>query len=52
MTSIRISFQCTEVFIVHADWIIRHPGLTLEYSNKALPLDEVDEKHKIDCLDN
>ena len=49
MKSFRIIFQCYEDFIGQADWIIRHPGLTLEYSSAALPLDGVDDKQKIDC---
>ena len=43
-------FQCAEVFIEQDDWIIRHPGLTLEYSSKDLPLYGFDDKQKIDCL--
>ena len=52
MTSLRIPLQCAEVVIGQADCIIRHPGLMLEYSSKYLPLDGVDDKHKIDCPAN
>ena len=52
MIRLKILFQCTEVVIGQADWIIRHPGLTLKYSSKTIPLDGVDYKQKIDCLAN
>ena len=45
-------FQCAEVVIGQADWIIRHPGLTLKHSIKALPFGGVDNKNKSDCLAN
>ena len=45
-------FQCSEVVIGQADWIIRHSGFTPEYSSKYIPLDGFDGKYKIDFLAN
>ena len=50
ITSLIFQFHCAEVVIGQAGWIIRHPGLTLEYSSRDLPLDVFDNKHKIEYL--
>ena len=52
MTSLIMPFQCAEVVIGQAGWVISHPGLTLEHLIKYINLDGVYDKQKIDFLAN